>query len=59
MTARAAATGDTATELDGPLVVIDTDRRLELDTYTGQQATAAYRTEFLRSLEDFDARCAG
>jgi len=32
---------------------VDTD--YELDTYTGQQATPAYRTEFLRSLEDFDA----
>ena len=32
-----------------------TDTDYELDTYTGQQATPAYRTEFLRSLEDFDA----
>ena len=32
-----------------------TDTDHELDTYTGQQATPAYRTEFLRSLEDFDA----
>lgn len=32
-----------------------TDTEYELDTYTGQQATAAYRTEFLRSLEHFDA----
>ncbi len=32
-----------------------TDTEYELDTYTGQQATAAYRSEFLRSLETFDA----
>jgi hypothetical protein len=32
-----------------------TDTEYELDTYTGQQPTAAYRSEFLRSLEDFDA----
>jgi hypothetical protein len=32
-----------------------TDTEYELDTYTGQRATAAYRSEFLRSLEDFDA----
>jgi ASC-1-like (ASCH) protein len=32
-----------------------TDTEYELDTYTDQQETAAYRTEFLRSLENFDA----
>lgn len=32
-----------------------TDTEYELDTYTEQQSTAAYRSEFLRSLEDFDA----
>ncbi|MDT5025295.1 MAG: hypothetical protein QOE61_1721 [Micromonosporaceae bacterium] len=32
-----------------------TDTEYELDTYTEQQASAAYRSEFLRSLEDFDA----
>ena len=32
-----------------------TDTEYELDTYTQQQATPAYRTEFLRSLEHFEA----
>ncbi|MGH3404695.1 MAG: ASCH domain-containing protein [Streptosporangiaceae bacterium] len=32
-----------------------TDTEYELDTYTAQQETPAYRTEFLRSLERFDA----
>jgi ASC-1-like (ASCH) protein len=32
-----------------------TDTEYELDTYTEQQETPAYRTEFLRSLERFDA----
>lgn len=32
-----------------------TDTEYELDTYTQQQETPAYRTEFLRSLERFDA----
>jgi ASC-1-like (ASCH) protein len=32
-----------------------TDTEYELDTYTAQQATPAYRAEFLRSLEAFEA----